>query len=200
MTETGEPQIQLESEPSIRIEAVDDTATELKGVRIRWTVDLGEAVPLANLNDYLGSFTRIVELGEWLGLMIALDESGDLAIQEVAASPIVLHRIELGSLSLILHAPKQIAEGVVLILRFIRDSPAEVRGKWATARQSKIRADLLEYFLGEVKGGRLRLTKEQIFQLLMSADYPALAVVGLSGNITGLSTTNLDTGGRRWWF
>jgi hypothetical protein len=201
MTSVGPPQLPAE-EPGEESQSSSDLgssapSSDAKNVRlIHWTVDLGEELTVGDITGYLGAFEGVINIGEWLGLMMAKD---DEALSEVPAGQVVLQQLRYGSpLSIILSAPKQLAEGIVCVLDFVVNIPANVKERWAKAKEAEVRAALLEHLSREVETGHIKLTRNQIFQLLMSTNLPALQTVTASGQIGTFGWVNPETGAARW--
>lgn len=133
---------------------------------------------IGDIADYIDAFKKVVDIGELLGLMAAQDR----AIFEVFLGQTVVQSLHYGSpLSIILSAPKQLAEGIVSILGFVISIPANVSERYS-------KAAILKHYRGEIKAGRTTLNNDQIFTLIMSADHKALQTLASSGQHAAYST------------
>lgn len=198
MTAVGPPDVPAEESraTSDLSSAIDSSDTE-DLIRIYWTVNLGEALTVGDVADYMEAFKKVVDTGEWLGLMAG--QSG--ALVEVPTGQTVVRSLSYGSpLSLILSAPKQLAQGIVLVLDFVVNVPANVKERWAKAGEAKVRTDLLKHLARQVEAGHTQLTQDQIFLLLLSADHKALQTLTTSGQLVNYGIENPKTGMKRWRF
>jgi hypothetical protein len=149
-------------------------------VAIRWIVDLGDRATVTDIGFYLTDLGHVIGAGEYLDQV--LNGSSNRAA-------LVLREIHYGSpLSVLLHAPKQLAEGVVHVLEFLVNIPADVRRHWAESREASAKAGVAErreevaaYVADRIKAGRLKLTPEQALEFLRVADVPALQGVATTG-------------------
>lgn len=156
-------------------------------ITIHWAVDLGEELTVGDVADYMDAFKKVVNTGEFLGLMAAQDG----ALIEVPAGQTVVHKLSYGSpWSIILGAPKQLAEGIVCVLDFVVNVPANVKERWSKAGEAKVRTELLKHLTREVEAGHIELTQDQIFLLLLSADRKALQILATSGQLVTYSIEN----------
>jgi hypothetical protein len=197
MTSVKPPDVPAEEPQATQdLSSVFDSSETEDPITIHWAVDLGEELTVGDVADYMNAFKKVVDTGEWLGLMPAQYQSG--ALIEVPAGQTVVQKLSYGSpWSIILSAPKQLAEGIVCVLDFVVNVPANVREHWSKAGEAKVRKDLLKYLADEVQNGRTQLTQDQIFLLLASADLKALQILATSGQLVTYSIENPKTGAKR---
>jgi hypothetical protein len=181
-------------EPRTRDDLGSATAARegTSAIHIHWTVDLGEELTIGDIADYTDAFRKVVDAGEWLGLMMVENAN------ELYLAPTLVYQLSYGSpWSVILAAPKQLAEGIVCLLDFVVNVPANVKEHWSKAREASARAALLTYFESEIEAGRIKLTRDQVFQLFLSLNLPALHTLAASQVLT-FGSVNHGTGTAHW--
>lgn len=196
MTSAGPPDVPAENPRADQdLSSVIGASDAEDLIILYWTVDLGEELTVGDTADYMDAFRKVINTGEWLGLLAGRDS----VLTELPAGQTVVRKLSYGSpWSIVLSAPKQVAEGIVLILDFIVNAPATVKERWSKAGEAKVRAELLKYLADEVRAGHVELTREQIFLLLLSADHKALRILATSGQLQTYGIENPKTGAKRW--
>ena len=180
MTSVGPPDIPAEESQALQDPSLATPSSNVEDLTsIHWTVDLGEELTVGDIADYIDAFKKVVNTGELLGLMAAQDG----APAEVFLGQTVVQYLHYGSpLSIILSAPKQLAEGIVDILSFVISIPANVSERWSKAR-------ILKHIRREIEAGRITLTNEQVLTLILSADHKAMQTLASSGHNAAYTTT-----------
>jgi hypothetical protein len=181
-----------------RIEDLEDSFV------FRWAVDIGPEAALGEIAELLDALHAVIKLVDFVSFIDAfngIEDSGPEVstldqLAHLAAMHTVLRQISYENpLAAIFTIPKQFFDGAVAVLGFVVDLPWRIRKNKAEADKERTEADkardlaqieiseaeagreFRKWVMEEVKKGKLKLTKDQIFQVLSGADYRALALV-----------------------